>query len=168
MIAPCFVDANVLVYSRNTGDPRKGEIANSLLDRLWLEQSGRTSVQVLNEFYSVVTRKVSLAISQDVAWQVVEEYLEWNPQAVDGALLRQARSVEARYKLNWWDALIVAAAQLQNCAILYSEDMQHGAQLGGVRINNPFVAQVQEPAPVEYAPARVTGHRPRGRPRKVA
>jgi predicted nucleic acid-binding protein len=162
MIAPCFVDANVLVYAHDSADPRKQGIAVALLKRLWQEQSGHTSVQVLNEFYAVTTRKVSLAVSQEVAWQVVEEYLEWNPQPVDGALLRHARSVEARYKLNWWDALVVAAAQLQNCSTLYTEDMQHGALLGNVRIHNPFAAQVQEPAPVEYAPVRVSSHRPRG------
>lgn len=168
MIAPCFVDGNVLVYARDNGDPRKQEVANALLDRLWLEQSGRTSVQVLNEFYAVVTRKISVRIPQEVAWRVVEEFLEWSPQPVDSALLRHARAVEIRYKLNWWDALIVASAQLQGCSILYTEDLQNGAVYGNVRVRNPFMAQVQEEPPAEYAPKLVSRHRPRGRPRKAA
>jgi predicted nucleic acid-binding protein len=168
MTGPCFVDANVLVYASDPADVRKFEVARVLMDRLWREQSGRTSVQALNEFYSVVTRKIRKPITREQAWHDVEEFLEWNPMAVDAALLRHARSIEVRYKLNWWDALIVAAAQLQNCAILYTEDMQHGAQFGSVRINNPFVTQVQEESPPEYAPKLVSRHRPRGRPRKVA
>jgi predicted nucleic acid-binding protein len=168
MIGPCFVDANILVYSCDPRDPRKREVAADLLKRLWQEQSGRISLQVLNEFYSVVTRKASPSIPQEVAWKKVEQLLEWHPQPIDTAVLQQARSVEARYKLNWWDALIVAAAQLQNCSILYTEDMQHGALFGSVLVRNPFSVQVQEPPPVEYVSKVMSHHRPRGRPRKVA
>jgi predicted nucleic acid-binding protein len=168
MTGLCFVDANVLVYSRDQRDLRKREVAGALLARLWQEQVGRISMQALNEFYSAVTRKASPAVSQEVAWSVVEQFLTWHPQPIDSALLRQARTVEARYKLNWWDALIVAAAQLQNCSTLYSEDMQNGALFGSVCVRNPFIAQVQEEPPVEYVPKVVSRHRPRGRPRKAA
>jgi predicted nucleic acid-binding protein len=168
MTDPCFVDANILVYSCDERDPRKQEVAAALLSRLWREQAGRISMQVLNEFYVAVTRKALPAVPQAVAWRNVEQLLEWRPQPIDAALLHQARAVEARYKVSWWDALIVAAAQLQNCTILYTEDMQHGAQFGSVRISNPFVTQVQEEPPPEYAPKLVSHHRPRGRPRKVA
>jgi predicted nucleic acid-binding protein len=168
MTAACFVDANVFVYACDPADVRKFEVAHSLLDRLWREQSGRTSVQVLNEFYTVVTRKLRKPVAAEQAWHDVEELFEWNPQPVDLALLQQARAVEARYKLNWWDALIVAAAQLQGCSMLYTEDLQDGAAFGTVRVRNPFSTQMQEPAPLEYAPQVVSRHRPRGRPRKVA
>jgi predicted nucleic acid-binding protein len=168
MIGPCFVDANILIYSCDEQDLRKREVAATLLDRLWQEQAGRISVQVLNEFYTAVTRKPLPPMPPAVAWEFIEQLLEWHPQAIDTAVLQQARGVEERYKLNWWDALIVAAAQLQNCKILYTEDMQHGAQFGSVRINNPFVTQVQEEPPQEYVPKLVSRHRPRGRPRKVA
>jgi predicted nucleic acid-binding protein len=168
MTVACFVDANVLVYTRDRTEPQKREVALSLLELLWQEQTGRTGVQVLNEFYTVVTRKVSLGVSREAAWKVVEQFMEWNPQPIDFTLLQQARSIEGRYKLNWWDALVVAAAQLQGCWILYTEDLQHGAQFGTVRICNPFVTQVQEEPPPEYAPKLVSRHRPRGRPRKAA
>jgi predicted nucleic acid-binding protein len=168
MTAACFVDANVLVYTYDPTDLRKREVAAALVDQLWREQSGRISIQVLNEFYAVVTRKVAFSVPQEDAWRVVEELFEWNPQCVDVALLQQARSIEARHRLNWWDCLIVAAAQLQSCSILYSEDLHHGAQYGGVRVCNPFVAQVQETPPEPYTPKRVSPHPPRGRPRKAA
>jgi predicted nucleic acid-binding protein len=162
-----FVDANVLVYSNDRSEPFKQEIARALLQRLWREQTGRTSIQALNEFYVVVTRKVSAVVRREEAWQVVEELLDWDPQPVDAALLRRARSLETRYQLSWWDCLIVAAAQLQGCSILYTEDLQHGAVYDGVRVCNPFVAEVQE-AHATYRVQPVSRHRSRGRPRKAA
>ena len=168
MIAACFVDANVFVYASDRGSPRKQEAALQLLDRLWREQSGRTSTQALNEFYAVVTRKLGNPLSADRAWAEVEELLLWNPQPVDASLLALARQIELRHRLSWWDALIVAAAKAQCCATLYTEDLHHGALIEGVQVCNPFLLQVQEPAPPSYLPKRVEAHRPRGRPRKQA
>ena len=54
MTALCFVDANVFVYTQDVRDPRKREIADTLLARLWADQSGRTSIQVLNEYLSLI------------------------------------------------------------------------------------------------------------------
>lgn len=167
MTAPCFVDANVLVYAHSSAEPLKCEVARELLHRLWVDLSGRTSVQVLNEFYVAVTRKVSARMGSDEAWAEVEEFSRWNPLPIDVEVLRRGRQIEARYKLNWWDCLVVAAAQLQGCSLLYTEDLQHGATFDGVRVVNPFLAHVQEdPAPYRAEP--VSRHRPRGRPRKHA
>ncbi|MEO8313230.1 MAG: PIN domain-containing protein [Pseudomonadota bacterium] len=168
MTAACFVDANVLVYACDPADARKFEVATNLIGRLWREQSGRISTQVLNEFYTVITRKVAKPVEREKAWHDVEELFEWNPMPIDAALLHGARSIEVRYKLSWWDSLIVAAAQLQGCSILYTEDLQNGAVFGNVRVRNPFIDQVQEEPPVPYAPKVVSRHRPRGRPRKAA
>ncbi len=165
MIDPCFVDANVFVYAVNPAEPLKRELALTLVARLWSEQRARTSVQAINEFYAVVTRKLRRQVSPAEAHAQLEDLLEWNPQPIDGPLLLQARSIESRYHLNWWDCLIVAAARAQNCAILYSEDLQHGGRYDGVKVINPFLAQVQEEAPPWRQPL-VSPHRPRGRPRK--
>jgi predicted nucleic acid-binding protein len=167
MTVLCFVDANVLVYAQDRSEPAKREIAETLIRKLWREQSARTSIQALNEFYAVVTRKTSMGVGSEEAWRVVEDLLDWNPRPIDAALLHRARAVEARYQLSWWDSLIVAAAQLQGCAVLYTEDLHHGATYDGVRVCNPFVPQVQE-EPAPYRVATVSPHRPRGRPRKVA
>jgi predicted nucleic acid-binding protein len=167
MTVPCFVDANVLVYAHNPAEAMKCSVARDLLQELWADLSGRTSVQALNEFYAVITRKLSGRMSPDDAWAEVEEFFRWNPRQIDVEVLRQARQIEARYKLNWWDSLIVAAAQLQGCSLLYTEDLQHGATFDGVRVVNPFISQSQEePGPYRVEP--VSRHRPRGRPRKQA
>lgn len=163
--AAAFVDANILVYAYDSSEALKYEVAEALLARLWREGSGRTSIQALNEFYSVRTRK--LAVDRDEAWADVEELLQWNPQPVDAELLHRARQIEQRYRLNWWDCLIVAAAQLQGCTRLYTEDLQSGAVFGSVRVVNPFLLQIQE-EPIPYRVKPVSRHRTRGRPRKAA
>lgn len=167
MTAPCFVDANVFVYAINPAEPLKMELALALIGRLWGEQRACTSVQAINEFYTVVTRKLRHAVAPEKARAQMEELLEWNPHPVDSRLLREAQGLESRYKLNWWDCLIVAAARAQNCAILYTEDLQHGAVYDGVKVLNPFTSQVQE-EPAPYRVPMVSPHRPRGRPRKQA
>jgi hypothetical protein len=98
----------------------------------------------------------------------MRELLAWNPRPVDKELVLHAREIEQRHRLNWWDCLIVGAAQLQNCALLLSEDLQNGAVYGGVTVRNPFSIGVAE-ALASYAvtPARVPGHPRRGRPRRV-
>lgn len=167
MTGPCFVDANVLVYAHDPSEPLKQELAAELLRRLWAGSNGRTSIQVLNEFYVVLSRKVTVRRAAGEVWAEVEEFFRWNPQPLDADLLRRARQIEARYKLSWWDSLVVAAAQLQGCSVLYTEDLQHGALLDDVRVVNPFLPQVQE-EPAPYRVPVASTHRPRGRPRKQA
>lgn len=163
----CFVDANVLIYSVDRTEPLKMAVAESLLDRLWREQRICTNVQVLNEFYSVVTRRLRHVVAPEKAWAKVEEFLQWNPLPLDTEVLARARGIEQRYKLKWWDCLIVAAASAQGCGLLYTEDLQHDAIYDGVRAVNPFFLGVHE-EPAVYQVQRVSPHRPRGRPRKHA
>ncbi len=167
MTGLCFVDTDVLVYWRDGRDPIKQARASEWLDILWREQRGRTSVQVLNEFYSVMTQKFETRISRDEAWRDVQAMMAWMPQPVDVELVRGAREVESRHQLSWWDSLIVAAAQLQGCSLLLTEDLQDGANYGGVAVRSPFKLGVAEEASTYAAAPRVTSrHRGRGRPRK--
>jgi len=166
MIAPVFVDTNVFVYARDPRDPIKRARAAEWLGLLWREQRGRTSAQVLGEYYSVVTRKATLGVAPELAWEYVRALMEWNPQQIDAALLSRAYAVERRHRLNWWDCLIVAAAQVQGCALLITEGLQDGATFGGVIVRNPFVLGVAEEH-TAYAPVQklTSRHRGRGRPR---
>ena len=165
MIAPCFVDTNVLIYWRDASDPVKQVRAREWLDTLWREQRGRTSVQVLSEFYSVMTRKFT-SVPRDETWRDVQSFMTWSPQPVDSDLMRRAREIEASFQLNWWDCLIVAAAQMQRCALLLTEDLQDGASYGGVIVKNPFKLGVAEEHSAYAAmPKVVSRHRGRGRPR---
>jgi len=167
MTAPCFVDANVFVYARDPRDRRKQERAEQWLDLLWRERLGHTSAQALSEFYAVITRK--LGFPAERAWQYVERYMAWRPIAIDDDLLRRARDVEQRFRLSWWDSMIVAAAQMKDCALLLTEDLQDGMAFGSVTVRSPFTLEVRE-AQAAYAalPRVASPHRPRGRPRRAA
>ena len=167
MTGPCFVDANVFVYARDPRDARKRERAAQWIDILWRDRVGRTSTQAISEFYAVATKK--LGFPAERAWQYAERYFAWRPLAIDEALLRRAREIEQRYRLSWWDCMIVAAAQLQDCVLLLTEDLQDGMAFGAVTVRSPFTLEVRE-APASYAatPLAVSRHRPRGRPRRIA
>jgi predicted nucleic acid-binding protein len=167
MNAPVFVDTNILVYAHQPNEPLKRPVAIQWVERLWQEQLGRLSMQVLNEYYVTVTRKIRPARAAADAWDEVRELLSWNPQPTDSELLRRAREIEQRHQLSWWDSLIVGAAPLQNCALLLTEDLQHRAVYGSVTVQNPFVAAVSDSTAV-YAVTRpnIGGHPRRGRPRQ--
>ena len=166
MTGPCFVDANVLVYARDPRDPGKQQRATAWLELLWRERLGRTSIQAISETYVALRR---LGIEPEDGWTRVSRYFAWNPCPVDEAVLRRGRAIEQRHRISWWDSLIVAAAQLQECSILLTEDLQDGAAFGEVIARSPFTREAREPAAPSAAPARAASlHRPRGRPRRGA
>jgi predicted nucleic acid-binding protein len=168
MTAPVFVDTNILLYARDASELVKQPLAMQWLERLWQEQTGRTSVQALNEFYYNAVRKLKPGLTAEDAWDDLKSYSSWKPQALDGELLLRGRELELRYRLNWWDCLIVAAAQAQNCALLLTEDLQDRAVYGGVTVRNPFELGIHED-PQIYAPTGVKApsHPRRGRPKRM-
>lgn len=163
MTARYFVDANVFVYMRDPREARKQALAAKWIARLAADESGRTSMQVLSEYYTVVTRKLARQVSAANAWEDVRELLAWSPQPIDESLLTRAHEVEQRFRISWWDSMIVAAAQLQDCDVLLTEDLQEGMRFGTVTVRDPFTMVIEQPA-AAYA---ATAHRPRGRPRKA-
>ena len=164
MIEPVFVDTNVLVYARDAGERVKQAAAAEWIRRLWIEQTGRTSTQVLSEFYTTVTRKLSPGLNRDEAWQDVLALLAWEPREIDPDLLVRAQNVERRFNLSWWDSLIVAAAQSQSCPILLSEDFQDGMRFDETTVVNPFTTGVAEARAPYTATKPISRHRSRGRP----
>jgi predicted nucleic acid-binding protein len=169
MTVAVFVDTNVFVYARDASEPSKQPRAGEWIRELWLAQRGRTSVQVLSEYYNTVTRKLRPGIERDDAWDDVNALFAWQPQKIDRHLLELARAIERRHGLSWWDSMIVAAAQLQNCEVLLSEDLQHGWTCDTVTVHNPFTDGIGEARPSYPAfAAPVSRHRPRGRPKKRA
>lgn len=160
MTGPCFVDANVLIYSRDRSDRSKQDRALGWIDQLWDGDAGRTSTQVLSEFYVTVTRKLAQPLRNEEAWADVQSFLSWKPQPIDTEVLARARQVEERYRLSWWDSLIVAAAQVQHCVLLLTEDLQDGAVYGSVTVRNPFRLSVEE-AIATYGAAPVPRYRSR-------
>ncbi|MEQ9825876.1 MAG: PIN domain-containing protein [Puniceicoccaceae bacterium] len=140
MIVNIFVDTNVLLYARDASEPVKQSVAARRIDQLWEGQNGRLSVQVLNEYFVNVTRKLNPGLSPDEAWDDVEALSVWDPVAIDMPLIQRGYAVQRRYHLSWWDSLIVAAAEATSCTTILSEDLTHSAQYFGITVENPFLA----------------------------
>lgn len=139
-----FVDTNILLYCFDGRDAEKRSGAQDWVACCWRLQCGRISTQVLNEFYSNARKKFSNAISAGDARAEVRRYQHWQPWAIDHATVESAWAIESRFELNYWDALIVAAAQQQGCVHLLSEDLQHGQKIDGVEVVNPFKTTPQK------------------------
>jgi predicted nucleic acid-binding protein len=167
MIAPVFVDTNVLLYARDASEKAKQPLAAAWLAHLWRDRAGRTSVQVLSEYYVNATRKLRPGLPADDAWDDVRALMSWRPQPLDQVVLEGGREIERRYRLSWWDSLVVAAAQVQGCVALLSEDFQEGMVFGGVTVRNPFALAAGEMvATYAAATGASSRHPPRGRPRR--
>lgn len=135
---PVFVDANVLVYSRDPSDPAKQRRAAEWLASLWDRGAGRLSVQVLQEFYVTMVRKLDPPANPEDVWDDVAALATWNPVVTDLAVLEQAWAVEDRYGFSWWDSLVVSQALSAGCETLLTEDLQHDQEVFGLRIVDPF------------------------------
>ncbi len=138
-IVKAFVDTNVLVYAYDRGAGLKHEQALSLVEELWKEGNGVLSTQVLQEFYVNVRRKARKPVSISQARALITDYLSWDPILNDGATMLEAIDMEQRYRLSFWDALIVVAAQKGGASVLFSEDFNHGQKFGSVVVQNPFI-----------------------------
>jgi predicted nucleic acid-binding protein len=127
-----FFDTNILVYAQQTGG--KADQARALF-----AGSGKISVQVLNEFTSVSRRK------QRKDWREIAEAISDVLTTVDPPLAitldmhTAARTLAENHQLSFYDALIIASAIEAGCDTLYSEDLQHGRNIGGLAIVNPFL-----------------------------
>jgi len=141
---PVFVDTNLLVYARDTSDPTKHARAGEWMRHLWETGDGRLSIQVLQEYYVTVTRKLRPGLAKDTARADVQDLSAWRPTAIDVEGLEVAWSIEDRFDLSFWDSLIVAAAHVAGCGVILTEDLQHGMDLDGVRVVDPFRTSVAD------------------------
>ena len=140
-----FVDTNVLIYAEDGAEADKQQRALDWIERLWRARSGRLSTQVLNEFYVNVTRKLRPAMPQGDARARVRRYAAgWNPWQIDHATVETAWAMEARHGLQYWDCLVLAAAQHSGSTLVLSEDMQHEGRYGAVQVINPFISSIDD------------------------
>lgn len=139
-----FVDTNVFVYFRDATEVVKQKQAAEWITFVARHRRGRTSVQVLNEFYVTVTQKLKRKLPLEEAWEDVSSLMRWNPVSIDTAIMQQARAVQLRYQFSWWDSLIVASAKKARCEYLLTEDLSEGQDLDGVRVLNPFTVRPGE------------------------
>jgi len=132
-----FFDTNIIVYTDDTAAPAKQARALSLFAEHWKHEASVVSLQVMQEYFSAATRK--LGVTAETAQRKVELMARGRVVQFTGRDVISAIELHRLNRLSFWDAMIVHAARIANASVLYSEDMQHGAILGGVRVENPFV-----------------------------
>ncbi len=135
--SPCLVDTNVLVYALALDDERSLR-AQELITELVDLNALRTSTQILQELYSVATKKIKNPLSPAQALAYVDKLATCPVIVNDVNTIRDAAKLSSREPISFWDALLIAAAVKGRCARLYTEDMQHGRTIHGVQIVNPF------------------------------
>jgi predicted nucleic acid-binding protein len=133
-----FVDTNVLVYARDASEAEKQPDAEAWMHHLWRERTGRLSYQVLQEFYVTVTGKLDPGMDPGEAREEVRSLLVWRPLTMNQRVLETAWRIQDRYRLAWWDSLIVAEARAAGCRYLLTEDLQHHQALGDLTVLSPF------------------------------
>jgi len=134
-----FVDTNILIYAydRSAGD--RHERAKVLVAELWKSRRGCLSVQVLQEFYVVGTRKLIQIAPSDLRL-ILNDLALWRVHAPGAADVLAAADLHQRYQVSFWDAMVLQSAARLDCMVVWSEDLNPGQSYQGVRVINPFAA----------------------------
>jgi predicted nucleic acid-binding protein len=139
MSARSFFDTNVVVYADNKDAPAKQRRAIELVAEHRREGTGVVSLQVLQEYFVTVTRK--LHVDARTARRKVELLAEFDVAAPDVADVLAAIDLHRLHEFSFWDALILRSAKQTGCRVLLSENFQEAREIDGVRIVNPFTGQ---------------------------
>ena len=135
-----FLDTNILVCTFDEENPGKQDRARALVAEALAESRGAISYQVIQEFLNAALRKFSKPLTAADAERYLTVVLEPLCTVFAGVeLYHQAIDIAERWKYSFYDSVIIASALGAGCTVLYSEDLQHGQKIGGLRILNPFV-----------------------------
>jgi predicted nucleic acid-binding protein len=136
MTASVFVDTNVFIYCFDSANAGKLQAARNWRTELWGDRRGRTSYQVLQEFYWTGTQKWP-QLRKEIQAEI-RDLLDWHPIVINSEILEGSWEIQVRFKISFWDSLIVSAAKAASCRYLLTEDLQEGQEMDGVRVVNPF------------------------------
>ena len=136
MPARSFFDTNVLVYADDKASPAKQRRAIDLVTEHRRARTGVVSLQVLQEYFVTVTRK--LGVDAAVARRKVELLSEFDVSTPEVADVLAAIDLHRLHGFSFWDAMVIGSAQQAGCTVVFSEDMQPGREISGLRVVNPF------------------------------
>ncbi len=137
MSVECFLDTNILVYAVSSAEADVAKRAKAL--ELVQEADFGLSAQVLQEFYVTATRKIRKPLAPALAVALMEQYRVFPTVPTDYPLIVAAVELSLRYGVSYWDGAILAAAEVLEAPVLYTEDLAHGQLYGAVRAVNPFL-----------------------------
>lgn len=138
MNAKQFVDTNILMYAHDVSAGAKHQRAKALVEELWRTRSGVVSTQVLQELCVNLRRKAGRPLELKATRDLIADYLRWQVMVNTGESILEALELEDRYRISFWDALVIQAAQASGAEVLYSEDLSDGQTYGSVRVVNPL------------------------------
>ena len=133
-----FFDTNILIYAADRSEPRKQSQARRLLKNAIENETGTVSVQVLGEFFNVVTRRIPTPLSVEEAEEAINRVAVLPVVEIDWALVQRAINTHKEYGITYWDSLIVAAAERAGCTRIVSEGLNSGQSYHGMVVADPF------------------------------
>jgi predicted nucleic acid-binding protein len=134
-----FVDTNILIYAHDRSAGVKHQRARHAIESLWTTGQGVLSTQTLQELCINLRRKLARPLPVDEVRRLIQDYLSWEIVVNSPEAVLQALEIEVRYKISFWDALVLQAAEQSGAAILYSEDLAAGQNYGPVQVMNPLL-----------------------------
>lgn len=135
-----FCDTNIIVYAYDLSAGAKRQQARSLLDRLWESGEGVVSVQVLQELFVSLTRKVPQPLAILDARATVADIASWRVVVPGAEDVLRAIDAATRWQVSFWDAMILTAAKKADISLVWSEDLNDGELYDGIVVRNPFRA----------------------------
>lgn len=136
MTARSFLDSNILIYTDDGDVPEKQAVAMGLVEWCRAQDAGVVSTQILQEYFSVTTKKLRVPV--EIARRKTRVFSALSVVSIRAEDVLAAIDLHRLYQLSFWDALVVQAALQSDCSVLYSEDLQHGRRINGLEIVNPF------------------------------
>lgn len=133
-----FLDTNILVYSYDGSAGQKHKLAAQLMEACWKNENGCLSIQILQEFFVTVTRKIANPLNYQIAQQIVADLTQWRLHVPGASDLLQAIEFQQNYQLAFWDAQVIQSATRLGCKQMLSEDLNHGQVYGALQVINPF------------------------------
>lgn len=132
-----FIDSNIFLYTLDRSNKDKRDKALEVLQLAADDNRIFVSTQVLNEVYAVAVRK--LGVEPLNAKEFIKWLKEFDVVIVSTDLIESAIDCSILNRINYWDALMIAAAESTKCDLIWTEDLQHGSVVRGVRVVNPFL-----------------------------
>ena len=132
-----FVDTSVFVYADDAAEPTRRQQARDWLAHLWATRMGRTSTQVLSEYYVCVTQRIQPGLAQGDARAKLRRYQQWQPWVTDHQTVETAWGLEVRLQVDYWQALILASAMHSGCDAVLSDALPL-ARYDQLEVINPF------------------------------
>jgi len=133
-----FIDTNILIYAHDRSAGAKHVVARDLVRTLWDDGGGCLSIQVLQEFYVNITRKVPHPMTASEAAEVIADLAVWDVHSPNTDEVLDAIRLSQRYQLAFWDAMILTSASALGCDAVWSEDLNASQRYGSIVVENPF------------------------------